>query len=259
MPHPESDAAILGPDEEVPVQISGTGRSAFFLVCDHAGRRLPRALGSLGLSPAELETHIAWDLGAASVARRLAEALDGRLVEQRYSRLAIDCNRPLGVADSIVATSGGILVPGNAPLAPGEADRRARAIFHPYHDQIRSELDRRHTEGRPTVLVAMHSFTPSLWGADRPWHAGILYRDGRLAAPVLHLLRQERGLVIGDNEPYSAGELTDFTIVEHGERRGIPHVEIEIRQDLILEPAGQAEWAERFARILRQASGRLPA
>jgi predicted N-formylglutamate amidohydrolase len=108
------------------------------------------------------------------------------------------------------------------------------------------------------VLIAVHSFTPSLLGADRPWHVGILYRDRRLAAPVLQRLRQETDLVVGDNEPYAAGELTDFTIVEHGERRGIAHVEVEIRQDLIREPAGQAEWAERFARVLREATAGFP-
>ena len=216
-------------------------------------------MGTLGLSTADRDSHIGWDLGAAAVARRLTAALDGQLVEQTYSRLVIDCNRPLGVAESIVASSGGIPIPGNAQVSPGEADRRARAIFHPYHDHIRGQLDRRAAERRASVLVAIHSFTPTLFGADRPWHVGILYRDPRLAAPLLQLLREETGLVVGDNEPYSVGDLTDFTIIQHGERRGIPHVEVEIRQDLIAEAAGQAEWAERFARVLREASAGLPA
>jgi predicted N-formylglutamate amidohydrolase len=223
-------------------------------VCDHASGRLPRALGSLGLTPAALASHIAWDIGAAAVARLLAVALDGDLVLQAYSRLVIDCNRPLHAPDSIVAASAGVPIPGNRDVSAAEATRRAQEIFQPYHDRISDELARRQGEGRPSVLVAMHSFTESFPGSPRPWHAGVLYRDPQLAAPLagrlLHLLRQEPGLVVGDNEPYAAGALTDFTIVEHGEQRGIPHVELEIRQDLIAEGGGQAAWAARLGRVL---------
>jgi predicted N-formylglutamate amidohydrolase len=230
------------------------GRSPFMFVCDHASGRLPRALGSLGLTPAALASHIAWDIGAAAVARLLAVALDGDLVLQAYSRLVVDCNRPLHAADSIVAHSAGVPIPGNQDLPGAEAARRAREIFQPYHDVIGRELAGRQDQRRPTVLVAMHSFTDNFPGSSRPWHAGILHRHPQLAAPLagrlLHLLRQEPGLLVGDNEPYAAGALTDFTIVEHGERRGIPHVEVEIRQDLIADGGGQMAWAERLARAL---------
>ena len=247
-----SHISLLGPDEPSPVEVVGEERGApFVILCDHAGRRLPRALGSLGLSADALETHIAWDLGAADVARRLADALDAPLFLQRYSRLAIDCNRPLSAPDSIPVTSGGISIPGNQRLSRAQSEARAQAIFAPYHARISTLL----AERPRYALVTVHSFTPELHGEHRPFHAGVLYeRDTRLAAPMLSLLRQEPGLLVGDNEPYQASAATDYAIIEHGERRGAPYVELEVRQDLVADEAGQALWAERFARLLRIAS-----
>ena len=227
------------------------GPAAFFIVCDHAGNLIPRALGSLGLSAQQLNRHIAWDIGAVGVARRLGASLGATTVWQRYSRLVIDCNRPLDAPDSIVRESERITIPENEALPAGAAESRAREIFHPYHDEIRRLLDGRQAAGRPTVLVAMHSFTPSFLNVARPWHVGVLHnRDARLARPLLRALRDEGDLVVGDNEPYAASTLTDYSIVDHGERRGLPHVELEIRQDLIADERGQEAWAARFARLL---------
>jgi len=246
----------LEADEADPVEVlrSDAG-SRFVLICDHAGRALPRSLGSLGLSDDALSSHIAWDIGAAAMARRLSDELDAALVLQRYSRLVIDCNRPLSSQDSIVTRSGGVEIPGNLELAPADARERVRRVFQPYHERIRGLLDERAVRGQPSVLVALHSFTPELLGSSRPWHTGILYhRDERLARPLLELLRLEPALVVGENEPYAASDLTDFSIIEHGERRDLVHVEIEVRQDLIGDESGQRAWAERFARLLRSAS-----
>jgi predicted N-formylglutamate amidohydrolase len=128
-------------------------------------------------------------------------------------------------------------------------------VFWPYHQRIRDALAAREMRGEPFVLIAMHSFTPELLGDVRPFHTGLLYhRDTRLAHPLLQLLRGEAGLVVGDNQPYAASEATDYSIIEYGERRGAPYVEIEIRQDLIAESTGQSVWAQRFARLLRTAS-----
>jgi predicted N-formylglutamate amidohydrolase len=247
---------MLAPDEPAPFEVGRrSARSCFVVICDHAGRELPRSLGSLGVSAENLRSHIAWDIGAAAVARRLADMLDAELVLQRYSRLVIDCNRPLDAPDSIVGLSGGVAIPGNAPITRADAKERARQVFAPYHEQIRRTLDERDRRGQRSVLVALHSFTPELLGAARPWHAGVLYqRDARLARPLLELLRQEPSLEVGDNQPYAASDLTDFSIIEHGERRGRAHVEIEIRQDLIGDELGQRIWAERFARLLPSAS-----
>lgn len=233
------------------------GTSAFFLVCDHAGRALPRKLGDLGLSEVELGRHIAWDIGIAEVARRLAAQLDAFLIMQTYSRLVIDANRPPSSAQSIVTVSENTRIPGNEALGSEAAAQRAREIFHPYHDRIRHELDARAAQGRPTILVTLHSFTPVFLARSRAWHCGVLYnRDARLAHVLLTLLRQEPGLVVGDNEPYAASEQTDYALVEHGEHRALLNVEVEIRQDLIEREAGQVEWADRLARLLEQAQQR---
>ena len=251
--------SLLGPDEPPAFQIfREQGRSAYFLTCDHAGNLLPRALGTLGLRPLELERHIAWDIGAAALARRLADALDAFLIVQTYSRLAIDCNRPPHSPSSIAPISESTPIPGNQHVSPADAEARRREIFQPYHDRIGAELDARKVLGRPTILVAVHSFTPEFKGESRPWHVGVLYnRDARLAHILLALFRGESGLVVGDNQPYSVSDETDYAIPIHGERRSIPHVEIEIRQDLLADESGQTAWAQRLVRALGRAEDLL--
>jgi predicted N-formylglutamate amidohydrolase len=250
---------LLDRDEPCPYTvIASSVRSPFFLVCDHAGRALPRSLGSLGVPEEELRRHIAWDVGSARVTRRLAALLESTAVLQTYSRLAIDCNRPLDAPDSIVTESEDTTIPGNRDLTVAERTRRGRAIFEPYHQRIRAELDARDDRQESSVLVAIHSFTPVFRGIGRPWHVGILYnRDARLAAQLLALFRLDETLVVGDNQPYAANELTDYSLVEHGEHRKIACVEIEIRQDLIANDAGQEAWARRFAHALPVALERV--
>ena len=243
---------LLAPDEPAPVRVlRKNGPSELFLTADHAGRTIPRGLGQLGLQDHELDRHIAWDIGIAGVTERLSAALNATAVLQTYSRLVIDCNRDPDVPSSIPEISETTEIPGNRGL--GEAARAARVetIFRPYHDTIAVVLDRRAAAGRVSVLVALHSFTPVFKGVARPWHAAVLYnRDRRLAHPLFKLLSAEDGLVVGDNEPYRVTDLTDYTVPVHGERRGLAHVEIEIRQDQIADPTGQAAWAERLARLL---------
>jgi predicted N-formylglutamate amidohydrolase len=246
---------LLASDEPPPVLGERPdGRSNFVIVVDHAGRRLPRRLGDLGLPPPELERHIAWDIGALGVARRLSEALDAALVAQNYSRLVIDCNRDPSVATSIPIVGEYIDIPGNRQLSDAERTARRVEIFEPYHARIRALLEARAAARRPTILVAQHSMTNVFKGARRAMHAAVLYnRDRRFAGVVLDLLRAESGLIVGDNEPYFVSDETDYTVPRHGEARGLPHVEIEIRQDLLRDTAGQAEWAERLGRVLAAA------
>jgi predicted N-formylglutamate amidohydrolase len=247
-----AEAALIAPDEPQPVTLlNEAGGSVFFLTCDHGGRAIPRRLGRLGLPEAETWRHIAWDIGIAAVGRLLSKALDAALVLPAFSRLVIDCNRDPRVASSIPEVSETTEIPGNRGLGEDEREARREAIFRPYHEATAAALDRRAAAGRTSVLVALHSFTPVFKGVARPWHAGVLYnRDDRLARPLLGALRREAGLVIGENEPYRVTDETDYTVPVHGERRGLVHVEIEIRQDLIGEAGGQAEWAERLARVL---------
>lgn len=252
-----ASTTILIPDDPPPVVVS-QGRSPFVIVCDHAGRAVPHRLAGLGLPDAELARHIGWDIGAAAVARNLGETLDASVIMQAYSRLVIDCNRPLAAPTSVAKVSDGTAVPGNAGLGPGEREARAREIFAPYHQAITVELDRRAALGLPTVLIAVHSFTPTLKSTVRPWHIGLLYRQPELATAILDLLRAEADLVVGDNEPYAVSDATDYTLPTHGERRGLPHTGIEIRQDLIAGKLGQQRFAALLARVLPQALQRFP-
>lgn len=243
---------LLEEDEPAPVTVHNPGgRSPLLIVVDHAGNRIPRALGTLGVSDSERARHIGWDIGIAPVCRRLADALDACLIRQNYSRLVIDCNRPPGSETSMPTISELTPIPGNENLSDADKAARIAEIFQPYHDAIAVELDRRKHGNLPVALIAMHSFTPVYKGVARPWHAGVLYnRDARFAQKLRLLLEQETGLVIGDNEPYSVDDFTDHTIPVHGERRALHHIAIEIRQDLIAEEAGQRLWADRMARLL---------
>jgi predicted N-formylglutamate amidohydrolase len=246
---------LLAADEPPPVAVyNESGRSPFLLVADHAGSRFPRALGRLGISAADAERHIALDIGIAALGRMLAQTLDAALIQQNYSRLVIDCNRPPGGAAAIPEVSELTPIPGNAGLSAENRAAREREIFQPYHHAIATTLERRRQMNAPTALIALHSFTPVFKSIARPWHAALLYhRDARLARVLLKLLRSENGLNIGDNEPYFVSDSTDYTIPVHGERRGIPHALLEIRQDLITDDNGQREWAQRLAALLPQA------
>jgi predicted N-formylglutamate amidohydrolase len=230
------------------------GRSTFVIVADHASWRIPRRLGDLGLPATELQRHIAWDIGALAVAQGVAAALDAPLIAQNYSRLVIDCNRDPAVATSIPTVSEHSNIPGNTGLSVAQIAARRREIFDPYHNRVRTLLDARLRSGRPTILVAQHSMTDLYKGVRREMHAAILYnRDRRFAGLMLDALRREPDLIVADNEPYFVSDETDYSIPRHGETRGLPHVEIEIRQDLIREEAGQSAWARRITRALLDA------
>ena len=245
---------LLAADEPGPVTVyNADGKSPFVLVADHAGNIIPRALGRLGITEAECERHIAWDIGIAGLGRLLADALGATLIQQNYSRLVIDCNRPLDAATSISDISEHAPIPGNVGLSEAVRAARAREIFWPYHQRIEAELDRRRQSVRPAALIALHSFTPVFEGATRPWHAGVLYnRDPRFAHRLMALLNAEKDLFVGDNAPYLVSDASDYTIPVHAERRGLHHLLIEIRQDLIDGETGQRNWAARLARLLPQ-------
>ncbi len=246
---------LLQPDEPPPFLESGRqGRSNFVIVVDHASWRIPRRLQNLGLPAAELQRHIAWDIGSLAVARRVAATLDATLVAQNYSRLVIDCNRDPVVASSIPRTSESTEIPGNVALSEAEVLARRKEIFEPYHGHLRALLDERQAAGRPTILVAQHSMTDVFLGVRRAMHAAVLYnRDRRFASLVLERLRLDTNLVIAENEPYFVSDQSDFTIPHHAEARALPYVAIEIRQDLVTDEAGQSEWARRIAQALRAA------
>jgi predicted N-formylglutamate amidohydrolase len=248
---------LLTAEDPAPVRVlREAGMSDLFLTADHAGRVIPASLHDLGVSDAERERHIAWDIGIAGVTEHLSGLLDATAVFQTYSRLVIDCNRDPSWPTAMPEISEYTPIPGNQNLTAGAKSARVAEIFTPYHDRIRTLLDVR--ANRRTVLVAMHSFTPSFKGEHRTMQVGMLYnKDVRLAHILLDLLRQEDGLTVGDNAPYAVTEDSDYGIPTHGEKRGLPHIEIEIRQDLIATPDTQKAWAGRFALWLTQADKQL--
>jgi predicted N-formylglutamate amidohydrolase len=241
--------------EDGPVAIlNGTGRSPILLVVEHAGRRIPTALGSLGLAAAELERHIAWDIGAEGLARRLCDLLDAPLVVQRYSRLVYDCNRPPEAPDAIPEVSESTPVPGNRNLSSEERERRAAALYRPFHDAIARLIEEREAQGLSTVLVTVHSFTPIYKGVRRTLDLGILHdSDARLADRLLAMFETQPDLAVRRNEPYGPQDGVTHTLVRQAIGRGLENVMLEIRNDLIDNAAGQQLMAERLARLLNEA------
>jgi predicted N-formylglutamate amidohydrolase len=227
--------------------VAGDEGCGLLLLCDHAGNHVPPEYHRLGLPPAEMTRHIAYDPGAAGVTRMLAERLGAPAVMAMFSRLLIDANRGEDDPTLIMRLSDGTVVPGNAAVDSAEKQRRIDRFHAPYHTAVDDAIARAIAGGRLPALISIHSFTPVWRGHRRPWHAGILWDlDPRLAGAMIAALRAEGGLVIGDNEPY-AGALAGDTMSRHATSQGLAHVLVEIRQDLIDDEGGQAAWAERLA------------
>jgi len=223
--------------------VNPDGQSDYVLTCEHASNHIPEGYEGLGLPAHELERHIAWDIGAAMVARKLAALLDAPLILSGYSRLLIDCNRPIGSPTSIPEVSESTAIPGNAGMTMEEAGRRALDFFWPFQNAVASVLDRRQTHGRRSVVVAVHSFTPVYHGVERPWHAGVLFRQSERFGSALVEALDAPGRVIAPNQPYVIEDDGDYTIPIHGEARGLDAALLELRQDLIASENGAADWA----------------
>ena len=235
-----------------PVRITNReGRSPIVLVCDHASNFLPAQYAKLGLDNADLTRHIAWDPGALAVAAHMAQALDAVLVESCISRLVIDCNRPLDAPDLISAVSETTAIPGNANLSADERAARIALSWTPFHDAIEEVVSHRLHDGRETLLVSIHSFTPVYKGVGRPWHIGVIHdEDVRLSSPLIASLRALSGVVVGDNQPYSPADQVYFTLERHGRSRGLVCAMIEIRNDELSAEEGVCRWADRLSGIL---------
>lgn len=224
------------------------GGSPLVIVCDHAGRAVPAGL-ALGVAAAEMDRHIAWDIGAGDLSLAVGQGLDACVLRQPYSRLVIDCNRDPARADAMPEVSDGTIVPANVGLDAAGRAARVAAIHTPYHARLEALLEARLAAGRPTALVLMHSFTPVMAGVARPWRLGVLHTGRPFALAVLERLRRADAGPIGDNAPYAMDEV-DYTAGRHGTGRGLPFVEIEVRQDLIADAAGRAPIVELFAGLL---------
>ena len=227
------------------------GASPYVLLCEHASNYIPPEYAGLGLQAADLQRHIAWDIGAADLSRLLSQRLDAPLILSGYSRLLIDCNRPLLTPTSIPTRSEDTEIPGNHGLDAEERERRAAAYFTPFQDRVVAMLDRRQRSGTPTIVFAVHSFTPVFRGVARPWHCGVLYAAAAaFGRGLVTRLAADSGLVVGDNQPYQIGSTTDYTVPVHGDGRGLTAALLEIRQDLLATPAGIEEWAQRLVPAL---------
>lgn len=228
--------------------LNADGRSGIVLLCEHASNHMPAHYNGLGLEAPHLQRHIAWDIGAAEVTRRLSERLDAPAFLSNYSRLLIDLNRPLGSEGSIPIRSEDTDIPGNAGINEAEQTRRATVMFKPFHDEVARHLDARQAAGRSTRIVTIHSFTPVFLGERRPWHAGVLYdRAKALGEAILDGLRVDPSLNVAPNVPYVISEDADYAVPIHGDRRGIEAALVEIRQDLLADEAGIEEWAGRMS------------
>ncbi len=249
---------LLGPGDPPPFSVvNERGKAPLLLLCDHASKAVPKALGSLGISEAELSRHIGWDIGGLDTAIALSTALDAPLVASGYSRLVIDCNRWPGGEGSTPEVSDGTVVPANQRLTKEQVDARAEACFWPYHREVDRVLDAMTAGGRQVCLLVVHSFTPVMKGFVRPWHVGVLWNDDpRLPEPLLTELRRDPELVVGDNEPYSARAPYEYTLTAHARSRAVPHCSLEVRQDLMATPDDARTWGRRLAPAIRSAVGR---
>ncbi|SFK64597.1 N-formylglutamate amidohydrolase [Methylorubrum salsuginis] len=240
--HPEEPAEIL----------DGDPARGLLILCEHASNHVPADLDRLGVPEREFARHIAYDIGAAAVTRRLAGLLGVPAVLTHFSRLIIDPNRGRRDPTLVMRLSDGAIVPGNARIDAAGVAERIRRFYAPFDRAVDAAVARAEAAGAPPMILTMHSFTPFWRTVARPWQVGVLYdRDDRMARPIIAALKADpAGLCVGDNEPYGGG-LPGDTIDRHATARGLPNALIEIRQDLIGGPEGQEEWAQRFARLLR--------
>ena len=259
-PAQSGHAGLLAPEEPAPIRIvNAGGKAPVLLVCDHASRFVPKALGgTLGLDEADMSRHIAWDIGIATVSEELARRLDAPLILSNFSRLVIDPNRTPGIDSSIPTESDGVAIPRNVEMTGEERAAREATFFRPYHAAIARLIEAKLAAsgkdgGQDPAFVSMHSFTPMIGGQQRPWQVGILWNeDPRLPVPLMQAFRA-RGLTVGDNEPYTGRDHHGYTIHSHAEPRGLVNALIELRQDLIDTHAGALEMADTTEAALREA------
>lgn len=235
---------------EQPVLINPDAQSGIILLCDHATNHIPSGYDNLGLEPSLLEEHIAYDIGAEDVTRKICEMMGVPAVLGPVSRLLIDCNREPGRSSMIPTESDGIVIPANSDLSESAINARMDAYYYPFHDACEKLIARHLDAGLTPLLVAVHSFTPQMGDEERPWHVGFLWnQDPRLAQAMIGLLERETDLVIGDNLPYSGKDLY-YTMQRHGADHGIPQTTLEIRQDLVDTDEKTTQWAALIADVL---------
>ena len=230
--------------------VNASGPSRYVLLCEHASNWMPPEYKGLGLPETELSRHIAWDIGAAQMARRLSERLDAPLILAPASRLLIDLNRPLGSPGSIPERSEATDIPGKRDIGPAERALREDRWFHPFQKTVTGLLDHRLAGGQPTIVLGIHSFTPVYQGRERPWQAGVLYRRAEAFSAWLIDRLGGEAAGIAHNQPYQIEDDSDYTVPVHGEAQGLDAVLIEVRQDLVGTETAASAWGDRLATAL---------
>ena len=245
---------MIGPDDPAPFTIiNQQGQGKILIVGDHASNAIPGSLGRLGLDEESLRQHIAHDIGTRKLVNHLSAHLDAPAVLAGYSRLVVDLNRSLSDESLMPAVSDNTPIPGNQNMSEAHRNERIHCFYTPYRKAIDGMLHRYRDSGIVPAFIAIHSFTPEMAGFLRPWHIGILWdKDPRIPLPLMQNLRAHPdGFNVGDNEPYSGKHPADYTIDHHAEASGIPHVSIEIRQDLVNTEVGAERWATILDDALR--------
>lgn len=247
-------APLLSPDEGAASVITNpAGTSAVLLVCEHAANAIPASLDGLGLTSEVRESHVSWDPGALPVAQELSRILDAALVHARFSRLAYDCNRPPEAASAMPERSEIFDIPGNKALSPTARDARAKALYEPFTNMLAHEITRRTEQGRPPVLVTIHSFTPVYHGKPREVELGILHDTDATLADAMLKASHETTMITRRNEPYGMADGVTHTLKLHALSNGLLNVMIEIRNDLLATVPLQKKAAQDIAVLLETA------
>lgn len=236
---------LIGPGDSPPYfDYNVNGQSPVLLVADHASPYFPAGMNQLGLADWVLERHVAWDIGSDKLAKFLADELDAPLVLAGFSRLIVDPNRKINDSSAFIEVSDGIAIPGNMDLSHEQKELRVQSFFKPYHDRIDWRLRQFFERGITPAMIAVHTCSPVFDRIIRPWHIGIMWdKDPRIPLPLIRHFERTEDICVGDNEPYSGRHPNDFTIDHHAEPPGLPHVGIEVRQDLVDSEQGARHWA----------------
>ena len=244
----EPDTKTSLADDLRPFELTGAERPGpAIVVCEHASSWIPERLSDLGLAPEHRLSHAVWDIGAAVLAKTVAERLNAPLLTAGTSRLVIDLNRPPEAPDAMPGMVEVIEVPGNRDLAPAQRQSRIDSCYRPFHAKLGEMLDR----ATAPVLITVHSFTPSWKGTDRPTRIGLLHdADARLATAMLEHAEHPRTEL---NKPYSSADGVTHLLKRHATSRGIPNVMIEVRNDLLSDDAAIEGMAEELLALLMPA------
>ena len=230
-----------------------TSLNKIIILCDHASNYIPKTYKNLGLKLSDVNKHIGWDIGALKVAKKISKNINCSLIHSCFSRLLIDCNRSLKSQGAFVKKSEDITIPGNKNVSKKEKLLRAKKYYSPYHDQINKIIKKKLNDKIVPILVSIHSFTPIYFGKSRPWHIGLLQRkDQRLSSIFTKEIKKNKKIVLGINQPYKLDLAGDFTIPFFSESYGLPHVLIEIRQDLLIKNKSINFWSNLISNILNK-------